>query len=103
MKYINQSIPHEPAVDFTIPAFVHSLREHKDLRTEDIRRESLIKAEAEAKLFKNKPICQFARKMVLKSHFATVDFEKYVDKKVRRFQDRRDKRRGLSAMLPLFY
>ncbi|KAK4692218.1 hypothetical protein P7C71_g4943, partial [Lecanoromycetidae sp. Uapishka_2] len=57
----------ESIVDFETPAILHSLRDHKDLRAEDLRRESLIKIKVEKKMFKNQPICKFARDLVSQS------------------------------------
>lgn len=95
MNKTTDTSPSEPAVDFEIPALLHSLREHKDLSTEDVRRESIIRDEAEKKLFKNHPICKFARNLVLKYHFKSHDVQRAVVWKIRRYEDRHDKKKGM--------
>ena len=85
-----------PTIDFDVPAILHSLRHHNSLSAEDIRRESIIRMEAEREIFKNQPIYKFARKLVDKSELAVARLEEHMLKKRDEAQDRRDKKRGES-------
>jgi len=97
MEKTNAS-PRKPLIDFDIPAIIHSLRHHKNLSAEDVRRESLLKMEAEKKLFRNLPLCRFARKVAHESEVVAGRLQQWKVKKVHRFEDRLDKMRGTIAL-----
>ena len=96
----------EPLVDFDVPAILHSLRSHESLVAQDVRRESLIKFEAERKMFKNKPICRLTRKLFHKCEVGVYCLEQRLVEKLHQLEDRWDEIKGSvdpSTCCILFY